>query len=44
MQDIGGTADWDSKQDAGTRFTAILPLRGRGALHELGGRLRRKRR
>jgi signal transduction histidine kinase len=43
-RDIGGTADWTSREDAGTRFTAILPLRARGYLHELGGRFRGNRR
>ena len=44
IKDIGGTADWESHAGAGTRFTAILPLDTRGSLHELGGRLRGKRR
>lgn len=44
IRDIGGTAEWDSTEEAGTRFTATLPLRNRGALHELGGRLRGQRR
>jgi signal transduction histidine kinase len=44
IREIGGTADWDSTEGAGTRFKAILPLRTRGALHELGGRLRSQRR
>jgi signal transduction histidine kinase/ligand-binding sensor domain-containing protein len=38
MRDIGGSAAWDSEPGRGTKFTAILPLRTGGALHELGGR------
>lgn len=38
MREIGGRAAWDSEPGGGTRFTAILPLRTRGVLHELGGR------
>ena len=38
VRDIGGSAQWDSRPGAGTRFTAILPLRSRGAPHRLGGR------
>jgi signal transduction histidine kinase len=41
MRDIGGSAAWDTEPGRGTRFTAILPLRTGGLLHELGGRMGR---
>jgi signal transduction histidine kinase/streptogramin lyase len=44
MREIGGTATWESQPGSGTRFTAVLPLPGRKALHELiglPGRVRR---
>jgi len=41
MREIGGSATWDSEPGRGTRFTAILPLRTGGLLHELGGRMGR---
>jgi two-component system, NarL family, sensor kinase len=44
MKDIGGTAAWESEAGKGTRFTAILPLPGRGSLHELMGLAGRVRR
>ena len=40
MREIGGSAEWDSQPGRGTRFTAILPLRARGPLQELGVRIR----
>lgn len=44
MREIGGTATWESVPGEGTKFTAILPLPARKALHELiglPGRVRR---
>jgi signal transduction histidine kinase len=44
MREIGGTATWESQPGSGTRFTAVLPLPVRKALHELigfPGRVRR---
>ncbi len=37
VRDLGGTAEWTSMPGRGTRFEAVLPLRNRGSLHELGG-------
>ena len=37
---IGGSAEWDSRPETGTRFAAIFPLGPRFSLHELGGRFR----
>ncbi len=44
MREIGGTATWESEPGHGTRFTAVLPLPGRGSLHELMGFPGRRRR
>jgi two-component sensor histidine kinase len=41
MRSLGGSAAWDSRPGAGTRFTAALPLALRTSLHELMGPFRR---
>jgi signal transduction histidine kinase len=41
MRNLGGTAIWDSRPGAGTRFMVTLPLPLRTSLHELMGPFRR---
>lgn len=44
LRELGGTAIWESPPGGGTRFTAVVPLRGRASLPELVGFFRRMHR